>query len=134
MCQCGFGGQDCLMHCQITRPPCGSACQVLVSFQPVKICNHRELFKKFCGTKQLDCDPTSKSKTVTEEKAQKIKDALNDVERSDVSESFKFWVTKKRKFVLLNYPELDLKDVLCLPAKQRVRQVLYLPRNSTITE
>ena len=71
---------------------------------------------------------------MTEEKAQKIKDALNDVERSDVSESFKFWVTKKRKFVLLNYPELDLKDVLCLPAKQRVRQVLYLPRNSTITE
>ena len=61
---------------------------------------------------------------MTEEKAQKIKDVLNDVERSDVSKSFKFWVTKKRKFVLLNYPELDLKDVLCLPAKQRVREVL----------
>ena len=78
---------------------------------------HRELFKKFCGTKYLDCDHTSKSKMVTEEKAQKIQDVLNDVERSDVSKSLNFWVTKTRKLVLLNYPELDLKDVLCLPAK-----------------
>jgi len=54
---------------------------------------------------------------VTEEKAQKIHDVLNDVERSDVSKSLNFWVIKTRKLVLLNYPELDLKDVLCLLAK-----------------
>jgi len=52
--------------------------------------------------KYLDCDHTSSSKTVAEEKAQKIRDGL---ERSDVSKSFKFWVTKTRKFVLLNYPD-----------------------------
>jgi len=87
---------------------------------------HRELFEKFCSSKYLDCDHTSRSKTVTEEKAQKIRDVLNEVERSDVSKSFKFWVTKTRKFVLLNYPEVNLKDVLCLPAKQRVRETILL--------
>ena len=83
---------------------------------------HEELFWKFCQAylDGKDCKQTT-SKTVTAEKAQKIKDVLNGVERNDVSSSFKFWVTKTKKFELLHYPELQLKDVLCLPAKQKVR-------------
>ena len=80
---------------------------------------HRELFEKFCRTKYFD--HTTTSKTVSEEKAKKIIDVLNGIERSDVSNSFKFWVIKTKKFALLNCPELKLESVLCLPAKQRVR-------------
>jgi len=35
--------------------------------------HNREVFEKFCGIGYLDCDHTSKSKTVTEEKAKKIR-------------------------------------------------------------
>jgi len=80
-----------------TRFPCGS---VGMSKE-----RHRDLFEKLCSSKYLDCDHTSRSKTVMEEKTQKIRDVLNGLERSDVSKSFKFWVTKARKFVLLNYPD-----------------------------
>ena len=75
---------------------------------------HRELFGKFCRTKYFD-----HTTTVSEEKAKKIIDVLNGIERlSDVSNSFKFWFIKTKKFALLNYPELKLENVLCLPAKQ----------------
>ena len=76
-------------------------------------------------TEKLDPNHTSKSKTVTEEKAQKITDVLNGWNRSrpefpTLSDSaVGYYMTKK--FVLLNYPELKLEDVLCLLAKQRVR-------------
>ena len=76
------------------------------------------------------------SKTVSEEKAKKIINVLNGIERSDVSNSFKFWVIKTKKFALLNYPELKLENVLCLPAKQRVRNdgSLCLSSQNYITE
>ena len=60
---------------------------------------HRELFEKFCRTKYFD--HTTTSKTVSEEKAKKIIDVLNGIERlSNVSNSFKFWVIKTKKFAL----------------------------------
>ena len=62
---------------------------------------------------------------------------MNGIERlSDVSNSFKFWVIKTKKFALLNYPELKLENVLCLPAKQRVRNdgFLCLSSQKYITE
>ena len=96
---------------------------------------HRELFEKFCRTKYFD--HTTTSKTISEEKAKKIIDVLNGIERlSDVSNSFKFWVIKTKKFALLNYPELKLENVLCLPAKQRVRNdgFLCLCSQNYITE
>ena len=40
---------------------------------------HRELFEKFCRTKYFD--HTTTSKTVSEEKAKKIIDVLNGIER-----------------------------------------------------
>jgi len=60
------------------------------------------------------------SRAVTAEKAQQIKDVLNGVNRNDVSNSFKYWVIKTKKFELLNYPELQLRNVLCVPTKQKV--------------
>ena len=62
---------------------------------------------------------------VTEEKAKKIKDVLNGV-TTDVSNSFKFWITKTKQFAVLKYPELQLNDVICLPAKQKVDTIAIL--------
>ena len=83
---------------------------------------HKELFKKFC--QEYVEGPEAKQSTtktiiITAEKAQKIMDALKGAKLNKVPSSFKFLVTKTRRFALLNYPELQLKEVLCLPAKQK---------------
>ena len=37
-----------------------------------------------------------------------------------VTASYKHWVNRTKQFKLLSYPELELTDVLCLPAKIKV--------------
>ena len=81
----------------------------------------REEFESFCkerygGDSQLGTAP--KSKTITKEKGERIIQALKQ-EDSDICPKFKHWV-RSRKFQLLSYPPLGLKDVLCLPAKSQV--------------
>lgn len=76
---------------------------------------HKELFKKFCQEYVEGPEiKQSTRRTITAEKAQKITDALKGAKLNEVPSSFKFFVTKTRRFALLNYPELQLKDVLCL--------------------
>lgn len=83
---------------------------------------HRKLFEDYCKDCYLDKAGTSgnKSKTICREKAEKIKAALQENVPDNCTPSFVFWVKKTKKFQLLSYEELDLKDVLCLPAKVKV--------------
>ena len=84
---------------------------------------HKKMFEDCCATNYIDKAGTSgnKSKTVCKEKADKIKSILKgDVPSTGCSPSFIFWVKKTKKFELLSYEELDLRDVLCLPAKVMV--------------
>ncbi len=81
---------------------------------------HKDLVTKFCREAYLEKGSKVTSKTIEEGKAKKIKEVIKG-EKSEVhSSSFKFWV-KKKKFELLSYPELNLNEVLCVPAKVTVR-------------
>lgn len=79
--------------------------------------DHREVFEKYCKDKYYG---NRTSKTVTEEKAKTIRQAIRGEQGGGVTASFKHWVNKTKQFKLLSYPELDLSDVLCLPAKVKV--------------
>ena len=59
------------------------------------------------------------SKTVNEEKAKRIRQAVKG-EHSSTTASFRHWVNRTKKFELLNCAELELTDVLCLPVKAKV--------------
>ncbi len=84
--------------------------------------SHKQAFQGYCASSYLVKSGTSgnKSKTICEEKAEKIKKVLKDDIPSGCSPSFVFWVKKTKKFRLLSYEELNLQDVLCLPAKVEV--------------
>ena len=60
------------------------------------------------------------SKTVSEEKAKRIRQAVKGEHSSGVTASFRHWVNRTKKFELLNCAELELTDVLCLPVKAKV--------------
>ena len=83
---------------------------------------HRRIFEDYCQEQYLEKAGTSgnKSKTISTEKANKIKNIIKGNIPDTCSPSFVFWVKKSKKFQLLSYEELDLKDVLCLPAKVKV--------------
>ena len=61
------------------------------------------------------------SKVISREKGKKIVAYLSSGEDKD-DPHFKFWV-KSRGFRLLDYPALELRNVLCLPAKKTVRSL-----------
>mgnify|MGYP003482518905 CR=1 FL=1 len=89
--------------------------------------DHRRLFETFCKERYYG---KGTSKTVTEEKAKAIQQAIKGEQGGSVTASFKHWVNRTKQFKLLSYPELELTDVLCLPAKVKVlvctRRVLRL--------
>lgn len=82
---------------------------------------HKILFARFCEESYFS---NSTSKTVNMDKAKRIKEVLRGEKMKMHSSSFKFWVRKTRKFELMSYSELNLKDVLCLPVKDKVSIIL----------
>ncbi len=87
---------------------------------------HKKAFEDYCATNYIDKagTPGNKSKTGCQEKSEKIKSILKGDIPAGCSPAFVFWVKKTKKFKLLSYEELDLKNVLCLPAKEIVSIVL----------
>ena len=80
---------------------------------------HRLIFEKFCRERYVDKSRRT-SKTVSEEKAKRIRQAVKGEHSSGVTASFRHWVNRTKKFELLNCAELELTDVLCLPVKAKV--------------
>eukprot|EP00731_Ephydatia_muelleri_P013704 Em0007g1014a len=78
---------------------------------------HRMIFEKFCRERYVDKSRRT-SKTVNEEKAKRIRQAVKG-EHSSTTASFRHWVRRTKKFELLNCAELELTDVLCLPVKAK---------------
>ena len=79
--------------------------------------DHRRLFETFCKERYYG---KGTSKTVSEEKAKTIRQAIKGEQGGSVTASFKHWANRTKQFKLLSYPELELTDVLCLPAKIKV--------------
>ena len=73
---------------------------------------HRRFFEAFCRERYYD---KGTSKTVTEEKAKRIRQAIKGEQDGSVIASFKHWVNRTKQFKLFSYTE-----VLCLPAKIKV--------------
>ena len=80
---------------------------------------HRLILEKFCRERYVDKSRRT-SKTVSEEKAKRIRQAVKGEHSSGVTASFRHWVNRTKKFELLNCAELGLTDVLCLPVKAKV--------------
>ena len=81
---------------------------------------HKRLFETFCKERYYD---KGTSKTVIEEKAKRIRQAIKGEQDGSVTASFKHWDNRSKQFKLLSYPELELADVLCLPAKTKVNTI-----------
>ena len=70
------------------------------------------------------------SKVISRDKGEKIVKLLKGTSFPEpIDPHFRFWV-KKRKFRLMDYPSLGLKDVLCLPTKETVCYSLNIIINS----
>ena len=84
--------------------------------------SHKETIEDYCATNYTENarKSSNKSRIVCQEKANMIKLILKGDIPTGCSPSFVFLVKKTKKFQLLTYEELDLKDVLCLPAKEIV--------------
>ena len=86
--------------------------------------NSRQEFTAFCreryGTDEEE-GGCQKSKTVTAGKGEKIVAVLKGSEA--YSSNFRYWV-RRRGFKLMSYSALGLNDVLCLPAKKPVSDLL----------
>ena len=80
---------------------------------------HREAFEKYIHCNFLQGKKAG-SKTVTRSKGDRIVSFLmgRPVEEDA---HFKFWV-KSREFKLMDYPALGLSNILCMPAKAKVRK------------
>jgi len=82
--------------------------------------SHKELFHTFCQKNYLSTSEKVTSKTISLVKAEKIRQVVKGVQLEYHSSSFKHWVKKSKKFEILNFPDLNLLDVLCLPYKTKV--------------
>ena len=60
---------------------------------------------------------------MTEKKATRILQAIKGEQGGSVMASFKYWVNKTKQFKLISYPELELADVLRLPAKTKMNNM-----------
>ena len=85
---------------------------------------HRLIFEKFCRERYVADKSRRTSKTISEEKAKRIRQAVKGEHSSGVTASFRHWVNRTKKFELLNCAELELTDVLhvCLPVKAKVSE------------
>ena len=90
--------------------------------------DQREIFEDYCreryGEGVRDSATTkatiSTSKAVPRQKGERIVKVLKGhPDARDYSPQFKNWV-KRRRFQLVSYAALELRDVLCLPAKTQV--------------
>ena len=83
--------------------------------------DQKETFNLFCKERFLE--KCINSKTVSAEKGGKvIKHLKGDLPEEDCDPVFKHWVHRKG-FKLVDYPPLGLKDVLCVPAKEKVGHI-----------
>ena len=67
--------------------------------------DHTPLFETFCKERYYG---KGTSKTVTEEKAKAIRQAIKGEQGGSVTASFKHGVNRTKQFKLLSYPELEL--------------------------
>ncbi len=90
----------------------------------------KDIFVSFCKSRyggDLNDRPssTSKSKTISQAKGQKIVNALkNDPVAQAYSPKFRHWV-RQRSFKVMSCHALGLKDVLCLPARNPVSLFIF---------
>ena len=77
--------------------------------------DQRESFNQFCKERFLD--KCINSKTVSKEKV--IKFLNGELSSTQYDPVFKNWISRKG-LKLVDYPPLSLKDVVCLPAKEKV--------------
>lgn len=66
---------------------------------------------------------SNNSKVLSKDKYDKIVSQLSGSANGDNSAKFRWWI-KNKGFQLLNFPELSLNDVLCVPAKKQVTVIL----------
>ena len=79
---------------------------------------NREAFNQYVQENYMDIMHKG-SKTITRNKGAKIISALEETEASCCDSHFKHWI-KTRGFQLMDYPTLGLRNVLCLPCKNKV--------------
>ena len=86
--------------------------------------DQKESFNQFCKERFLE--KCINSKTVSKEKGEKvIKFLKGELSSTEYDPVFKNWISRKG-FKLVDYPPLSLKDVLCLPAKEKVSMLKAL--------
>lgn len=90
---------------------------------------HRDAFQEYLQEKFIQ-GKNAGSKTVTRSKGERVRSFLTGKSTGEDAH-FKFWV-KSRAFRLMDYPALGLKDILCMPAKAKVRLLYLKPIYSTV--
>ena len=88
--------------------------------------SHKEVFDAFCQKNYLSTSEKVTSKTISLVKAEKVRQVVRGIQLECHSSSFKHWVKKTKKFEILNFPDLNLRDVLCLPSKTKVSFSIYI--------
>ena len=88
--------------------------------------SHKEVFDTFCQKNYLSTSEKVTSKTISLVKAEKVRQVVRGIQLECHSSSFKHWVKKTKKFEILNFPDLNLRDVLCLPSKTKVSFSMYI--------
>ena len=81
---------------------------------------HKRLIQEYVN--KVAC--SKNSKVLSKDKYDKIVNHL--IESANGDPKFRWWVEKKRGYKLMNFAELGLNDVLCVPAKNEVRISLSL--------
>ena len=79
---------------------------------------HQDAFDAYIQENLLQTKKAG-SKTIARSKGDRIVSFLLGKSTSEDAH-FKFWV-KSRAFQLMDYPALGLKNILCMPAKTKVR-------------
>ena len=84
---------------------------------------HRNLFNEFCEKYTVDSTNLINTKFISKEQGDVVIQLLKDKPTAAGEENqLKLWV-RKRGFALTSYPHLGLRDVLCIPVKEEVRNV-----------
>ena len=85
---------------------------------------HRNLFNEFCEKYTVDSTNLINTKFISKEQGDVVIQLLKDKPTAAGEENqLKLWI-RKRGFALTSYPHLGLRDVLCIPVKEEVRNVL----------
>ena len=72
---------------------------------------HKKLFQEFCEKAFLDNDGSKKctSKTISEEKAVRIKEVLKGKKLEVYTPSFRFWVNKTKKIWTTQFSRVGIR-------------------------